>query len=237
MTLLETVLTVAVILLAVVVAAGFVVAIRVFARGVCVCVFQLGRGRSDTGAVAQRPGRSAIGGQAHRGGKKTGRSRQPGPRAEANPRGRGPRTAAAGARRPTPPPRRPRPPRPAWTRGASLTTPGPRRMAFSTAAARAGRQRCGSRPGLAARRAGEREVATLTSVAKEQTADAERRQQRLDDRERLLAEDAERLADRDRRIAAAEAELGEREAGPVPRVRDRRARRRSSNANWSGSPA
>jgi ribonuclease Y len=69
----------------------------------------------------------------------------------------------------------------------------------------------------AARRAGEREVATLTSVAKEQTADAERRQQRLDDRERLLAEDAERLAERDRRIIAAEAELAEREALVVTR--------------------
>ena len=69
----------------------------------------------------------------------------------------------------------------------------------------------------AARRAGEREVATLTAVAKEQTADAERRQQRLDDRERLLAEDAERLAERDRRISAAEAELSEREAALAQR--------------------
>ena len=63
----------------------------------------------------------------------------------------------------------------------------------------------------AARRAGEREVATLTAVAKEQTADAERRQRRLDDRERLLVEDAERLTERDRRISAAEADLSERE--------------------------
>jgi ribonuclease Y len=62
-----------------------------------------------------------------------------------------------------------------------------------------------------ARRAGEREVATLTTVAKEQAADAERRQQRLDDRERLLGEEAERLADRDRRFAAAETELTDRE--------------------------
>ena len=37
-------------------------------------------------------------------------------------------------------------------------------------------------------------MATLTAVAKEQTADAERRQQRHDDRERLLGEEAERLA-------------------------------------------
>ena len=63
----------------------------------------------------------------------------------------------------------------------------------------------------AARRAGEREVATLTAVAKEQTADAERRQQRLDERERLLGADAERLSERDRRAAAAEVELMERE--------------------------
>jgi ribonuclease Y len=63
----------------------------------------------------------------------------------------------------------------------------------------------------AARRAGEREVATLTAVAKEQSADAERRQQRLDERERLLGADAERLSERDRRAAAAEADLTERE--------------------------
>jgi ribonuclease Y len=68
-----------------------------------------------------------------------------------------------------------------------------------------------------ARRAGEREMATLTAVAKEQTADAERRQQRLDDRERLLAEDAERLAERDRRITSAEGDLAEREAALVTR--------------------
>src|SRR5262245_34150835 len=42
---------------------------------------------------------------------------------------------------------------------------------------------------VSARRAGEREIATLTNVAKEQASDAERRQQRLDDRERLLADD------------------------------------------------
>ncbi len=68
-----------------------------------------------------------------------------------------------------------------------------------------------------ARRAGEREIATLTAVAKEQTADAERRQLRLDDRERLLAEEAERLADRDRRLTTAEADLGEREGLVVGR--------------------
>lgn len=72
-----------------------------------------------------------------------------------------------------------------------------------------------------ARRTGEREIAMLTSTAKDQAAEAERRLQRLDERERLHAaeaerlaererqhvEEAERLAERDRRIAAAEAEL------------------------------
>lgn len=69
----------------------------------------------------------------------------------------------------------------------------------------------------AARRSGEREVAMLVATAKEQTADAERRQQRLDERERLLAEEAERLADRDRRIAAAAADLNGREAALAAR--------------------
>jgi ribonuclease Y len=63
----------------------------------------------------------------------------------------------------------------------------------------------------AARRSGERELVQLTTAAKEQALDAERRQQRLDERERLLAEEAERLAERDRRITAFEADLGERE--------------------------
>jgi ribonuclease Y len=72
----------------------------------------------------------------------------------------------------------------------------------------------------AARKAGEREVATLTTVAKEQAADAERRQQRLDDRERLLADEAERLAERDRRLSAAEVDLGERETQLVTREQE-----------------
>jgi ribonuclease Y len=63
-----------------------------------------------------------------------------------------------------------------------------------------------------ARRAGEREIAQLTSAAKEQSQDAERRQRRLDERERLLAEEAERLAERDRRITSTEADLTDREA-------------------------
>ncbi|GHJ49708.1 ribonuclease Y [Catellatospora sp. TT07R-123] len=72
-----------------------------------------------------------------------------------------------------------------------------------------------------ARRTGEREIAMLTSTAKDQSAEAERRLQRLDERERMHAaeaerlaererqnvEEADRLAERDRRIAAAETEL------------------------------
>jgi len=64
----------------------------------------------------------------------------------------------------------------------------------------------------AARKAGEREVATLTAAAREQAADAERRQQRLDERERRLSEEAERLVERDRRIVTAEADLAERDS-------------------------
>jgi ribonuclease Y len=63
----------------------------------------------------------------------------------------------------------------------------------------------------AARRAGEREIASLTASLREQAGDAERRQHRLDERERLLGEEAERLAERDRRIVAAEADLLERD--------------------------
>ena len=65
---------------------------------------------------------------------------------------------------------------------------------------------------LTARRTGEREITMLTATAREQSADAERRQQRLDERERLLVEEAERLAERDRRISGAEVDLSEREA-------------------------
>jgi ribonuclease Y len=64
---------------------------------------------------------------------------------------------------------------------------------------------------VTARRIGEREIAMLTATAREQSADAERRQQRLDERERLLAEEAERLAERDRRITGSEADLADRE--------------------------
>jgi ribonucrease Y len=69
----------------------------------------------------------------------------------------------------------------------------------------------------AARRSGEREIVQLTTAAKEQTQDAERRQRRLDERERLLAAEAERLAERDRRITSAEAEIADRENAMIDR--------------------
>jgi ribonucrease Y len=69
----------------------------------------------------------------------------------------------------------------------------------------------------AARRSGEREIAQLTTAAKEQTQDAERRQRRLDERERLLAAEAERLAERDRRITSTEAEIADRENAMIDR--------------------
>jgi ribonuclease Y len=68
-----------------------------------------------------------------------------------------------------------------------------------------------------ARRTGEREITMLTATAREQSADAERRQQRLDERERLLVEEAERLADRDRRIVAAEVDLNDRDTALTAR--------------------
>jgi ribonucrease Y len=70
---------------------------------------------------------------------------------------------------------------------------------------------------LAGRRAGEREIEVLTAAVKEQTADTERRQLRLDERERLQADEAERIAERDRRITASEAELAERESALAAR--------------------
>ncbi|GAA4703090.1 ribonuclease Y [Phytohabitans rumicis] len=69
----------------------------------------------------------------------------------------------------------------------------------------------------AARRSGEREIAMLTEAAKEQAAELERRTSRIDDRERLHREEADRLAERDRRTAAAEAELTDREAALLAR--------------------
>src|SRR2546421_3478326 len=72
---------------------------------------------------------------------------------------------------------------------------------------------------LTARRTGEREITMLTATAREQSADAERRQHRLDERERLLVEEAERLAERDRRISATELDLGDRETSLGARER------------------
>jgi len=63
-----------------------------------------------------------------------------------------------------------------------------------------------------ARRSAERESAVLAASIKEQASDAERRQLRLDERERLLAEEAERLSERDRRITAGLADISERES-------------------------
>ncbi len=70
---------------------------------------------------------------------------------------------------------------------------------------------------IAGRRAGEREIEVLTATVREQIADTERRQKRLDERERLQAEESERVAERDRRISASEIELADREAVLVDR--------------------
>lgn len=69
----------------------------------------------------------------------------------------------------------------------------------------------------AARLAGERELAQLTEAAREQVRDAERRQLRIDERDRLLAADAVRLAERDGRISAMAALLAERETNLAER--------------------
>ncbi|WP_067504969.1 ribonuclease Y [Actinoplanes sp. TFC3] len=63
----------------------------------------------------------------------------------------------------------------------------------------------------AARRSGEREVALLNTTVKEQAAEVERRAARIDERERLHAEEVERLVDRERRLAKRDAELADRE--------------------------
>jgi ribonucrease Y len=70
---------------------------------------------------------------------------------------------------------------------------------------------------VAGRRAGEREIEVLTATVREQIADAERRQKRLDERERMQADESERVAERDRRISAAEIELSDRESALVER--------------------
>jgi ribonuclease Y len=65
---------------------------------------------------------------------------------------------------------------------------------------------------IAARRSGEREVALLNATAKEQSAEVERRAGRIDERERLHADEVERLVERERRLATLEADVTEREA-------------------------
>jgi ribonuclease Y len=69
----------------------------------------------------------------------------------------------------------------------------------------------------AARRSGEREVALLNATAREQAAEVERRAGRIDERERLHADEVERVVDRERRVAARESDLKEREAALVLR--------------------
>ncbi|WP_412745179.1 ribonuclease Y [Krasilnikovia sp. MM14-A1004] len=63
----------------------------------------------------------------------------------------------------------------------------------------------------AARRSGEREVALLNTTAKEQAAEVERRAARIDERERLHADEVERLTERERRLAAMDTDLTARE--------------------------
>jgi ribonuclease Y len=65
---------------------------------------------------------------------------------------------------------------------------------------------------IAARRSGEREVALLNATAKEQSAEVERRAGRIDERERLHADEVERLVERERRLATLEADVTERVA-------------------------
>jgi ribonuclease Y len=64
----------------------------------------------------------------------------------------------------------------------------------------------------AARRSGEREVALLNATAKEHAAEVERRAARIDERERLHADEVERLVERERRLAAMDTDLATREA-------------------------
>ena len=69
----------------------------------------------------------------------------------------------------------------------------------------------------AARRSGEREVALLNATAKEQAAEVERRAARIDERERLHAEEVERLVERERRLAGLDADLVGRETALTAR--------------------
>jgi ribonuclease Y len=69
----------------------------------------------------------------------------------------------------------------------------------------------------AARRSGEREIALLNATVKEQAAEVERRAARIDERERLHAEEVERLVERERRIASLESDLAKRESAMTAR--------------------
>ena len=69
----------------------------------------------------------------------------------------------------------------------------------------------------AARRSGEREVALLNATAKEQAAEVERRAARIDERERLHADEVERLVERERRLATMDADLTRRETALTER--------------------
>jgi ribonuclease Y len=70
---------------------------------------------------------------------------------------------------------------------------------------------------IAGRRAGEREIEVLTATVREQIADTERRQKRLDERERMQGDEAKRVAERDRRNSAIEIELAELETTLIER--------------------
>jgi ribonuclease Y len=192
-TTLETVLGVAVILLAVVVVGGFVVAARIL-RQVGINVGPLGTGSRIISTGREPAGRTDVEETA------TARTELAAVRADA---------AAAKAEATA-------------ARAEALRILENARIEADGILDRANKQAdvSAEQARAAARKAGEREVATLTAVAKEQTADAERRQQRLDDRERLLAQDVERLTERDRRVSTAEAELTEREAALFARETD-----------------
>jgi ribonuclease Y len=69
----------------------------------------------------------------------------------------------------------------------------------------------------AARRSGEREVSLLNATAKEHAAEVERRAARIDERERLHADEVERLVERERRLGTMDVDLAGREAALTTR--------------------
>jgi ribonuclease Y len=79
-----------------------------------------------------------------------------------------------------------------------------------------------------ARRNGERENAVLAAATREHAVSLERREKRIDERERLHAEEAERLGERERRLAAAEAELAVQAAA----VADQQAALAEAEQRW-----